>query len=64
MSGGRKPDAAGDVYFAFYTMAMRTGHGQSAARIAELCADAGFDGIKTYQSARPYVTQVVTARRK
>ena len=64
MSGGHAPNAAGDVYFSFYTMAMRTGTVRSAARIAELCTDAGFREIKTYRSARPYVTQVVTARRR
>ncbi|MEM6376108.1 MAG: methyltransferase, partial [Pseudomonadota bacterium] len=42
MSGGSRPARAGDVYFAFYTMAMGTGQVRSAAEIADLCADAGF----------------------
>ena len=42
MSGGMRPDPITDTYFAFYTLAMGTGRTRSAARIAELMAEAGF----------------------
>ncbi|MEM9307874.1 MAG: methyltransferase [Pseudomonadota bacterium] len=61
MGGGQNPDRAGDVYFAFYTMAMQTGRARSAAEIERMCADAGFTALKSLRPARSYVTQVVTA---
>ncbi|MBS0123594.1 methyltransferase [Thetidibacter halocola] len=63
MSGGSRPEPAGDVYFAFYCMAMRTGTVRSQARIAALLVEAGFEQIDCPRSARPFVTSVVTARR-
>ena len=45
MSGGDKPHRAGDVYFAFYTMAMRTGKARSANQIAQMCQKIGFRSI-------------------
>ncbi|MGY9045584.1 hypothetical protein P775_06190 [Puniceibacterium antarcticum] len=63
MSGGTTPSASGDVYFAFYTLAMRTGTVRSASRISELCREAGFGDTRVHRAARPYVTQVVTARK-
>jgi demethylspheroidene O-methyltransferase len=63
MSGGATPDRAGDVYFAFYTMAMQTGRARSADQIARLCTDAGFTNIRCPRPARSYVTRVVTAQK-
>lgn len=63
MGGGVRPDRAGDVYFALYTLAMQTGRARSAAEISDLLQEAGFDRVATYKAARPYVTQVVTAIR-
>jgi demethylspheroidene O-methyltransferase len=63
MSGGEKPDPAGDVYFALYTAAMGTGKARAAARIAEACATAGFSAIRTPRPFRPYITSLVEARR-
>lgn len=60
MSGGATPERAGDVYFAFYTMAMRTGKTRSSQEIGQLCADAGFERITAPLSRRPFVTSVVT----
>lgn len=59
MSGGTKPELAGDVYFSFYTMAMGTGCVRSARRIAEMCEAAGFGNVKFPRSRRPYVTTAV-----
>ncbi|MAM62930.1 MAG: SAM-dependent methyltransferase [Maritimibacter sp.] len=61
MSGGRRPDRATDVYFAFYTMAMGTGRVRSQARVAGMLREAGFDGIETPRTRRSFVTSVVTA---
>jgi demethylspheroidene O-methyltransferase len=63
MSGGARPDRSGDVYFAFYTMAMQTGRARSAEQIATLCKAAGFTRIKCPRPARSYVTRVVTAEK-
>jgi demethylspheroidene O-methyltransferase len=63
MAGGDRPERAGDLYFAFYTMAMGTGRARSQARIAELCAEAGFTDIRTPRPYRPFITSVVTAKR-
>ncbi|MDP5348829.1 MAG: methyltransferase domain-containing protein, partial [Paracoccaceae bacterium] len=60
MSGGAAPERAGDVYFAFYTMAMRTGKARSSEEIARLCAQAGFVQCKRPTPLRPFVTSVVT----
>lgn len=63
MSGGARPDHAGDVYFAFYTMAMQTGRARSAESIGALCEGVGFERIRVHPSRRPFVTSVVTARK-
>lgn len=63
MGGGAQPDRAGDVYFAFYTLAMQTGRTRSAAEISALCAQAGFTDIRSPRPARNYVTRVVTAQK-
>lgn len=60
MSGGARPERAGDAYFAFYCMAMQTGKARSQARIAELMTEAGFQAIERPRSGRPFVTSVVT----
>lgn len=60
MSGGDHPDPATDVYFAIYTLAMRTGRTRSASEIAGLLREAGFDSIRQRPGDRPFVTSVVT----
>ena len=61
MSGGAVPDPITDVYFAFYTLAMRTGRTRSAETIGKFCAGAGFESVKALRPTRSYVTSVVTA---
>lgn len=56
MSGGANPDPVGDVYFAFYTLAMRTGRARSAAEITALCKAAGFKPVKAPKPLRSFVT--------
>ncbi|WP_294624398.1 methyltransferase [uncultured Roseovarius sp.] len=60
MAGGGRPERAGDIYFAFYTMAMGTGRTRSPDRIATLCDEAGFDRGAAPSVRRPYVTRVLT----
>lgn len=63
MSGGARPERAGDAYFALYTMAMRTGKARSAAEISQLCRDAGFAQAKALPARRPFVTRCVVAQK-
>ncbi|MEM7753942.1 MAG: methyltransferase [Pseudomonadota bacterium] len=63
MSGGATPDPITDVYFAFYTLAMRTGRTRSVEAIRGLCEAAGFVGIQAPRPARSYVTSVLTAEK-
>lgn len=63
MSGGAHPDPITDVYFAFYTLAMRTGRTRAAQTIAKVCQSAGFAQIETPKPFRSYVTSVLTARK-
>ena len=63
MSGGAAPDPVGDVYFAFYTMAMGTGRARSAARIADMCRAAGFREVRIPRAPRPYVTSALVCVR-
>lgn len=63
MSGGTRPSRFTDGYFALYTMAMRTGRVRTPAEIAGLLAAAGFRDAAEVPTLRPFVTQVVTARR-
>lgn len=60
MSGGARPDPVGDVYFAFYTMAMGTGRARSAATIADMCRAARFDAVRIPRAPRPYVTSALS----
>lgn len=61
MSGGDRPEIAGDVYFSFYCLAMKTGTVRGPARIRDLCQAAGFAEIRDYPSRRPFVTTALTA---
>jgi len=63
MSGGGRPERAGDVYFAFYTMAMGTGRVRSGGRIGEMCRNAGFVSVKLRTARRPYITSVLSCSR-
>lgn len=63
MSGGAHPNRPGDVYFALYCMAMRTGRARSAQEIAGLMGEAGFISITIPKVSRSFVTSVVESRR-
>lgn len=61
MTGGLRPERAGNAYFALYCMAMRTGRARSAEEITALLAAAGFRQVSRPRSLRPFVTTVLTA---
>ena len=63
MTGGDRPERAGDAYFALYCLAMRTGCARSAGQITDLLHRAGFTAIHAHRAARPFVTSVITAVR-
>jgi demethylspheroidene O-methyltransferase len=63
MAGGRRPERAGDAYFALYTMAMETGKARSQAEIAAILSGAGLADIRTPRTRRPFVTSVVEGRK-
>lgn len=63
MTGGSRPERAGDAYFALYCMAMRTGRARSAAEVEALLIGAGFENVTAHRSRRPFVTSVVEAVR-
>jgi demethylspheroidene O-methyltransferase len=62
-AGGERPDRAVDVYFAFYTMAMRSGRTRSPAEIGQMLEKAGFRKISKVRSLRPFITSVIEAER-
>ncbi len=63
MAGGARPERAGDLYFAFYTMAMGTGRARSPERIAQMCREAGFDSPRIPRARRAYITTALTCVR-
>lgn len=63
MSGGERPERAGDAYFALYTLAMQTGKARSAAEISALCEAVGFEVVATPKPMRPFVTGCLHARK-
>ncbi|MEM7547272.1 MAG: methyltransferase [Pseudomonadota bacterium] len=63
MTGGAVPTRPGDVYFAFYCMAMRTGRARSADEIAALLTAAGFAKIRRPLALRPFITTALEAVR-
>lgn len=63
MSGGARPDRAGDAYFGLYCLAMGTGKARSAAEIGQLLEGAGFTEIRQRKTRRAFITSVVEARK-
>ena len=61
MTGGARPNRSGDVYFAVYCMAMRTGRARSQGEIAALLSAAGFAEVRAPRPRREFVTAIVTA---
>lgn len=64
MLGTPTPSRAGDVYFAIYTLAMETGKTRNSDQIIDIMHKIGFSDIKFCAGNRPFVTSVITARKK
>lgn len=63
MSGGPRPERAGDAYFGFYTMAMTSGAPRSAETLSALLRDAGFAEVRRLRGGRPFVASILLARK-
>lgn len=63
MLGGDVPERAGDVYFALYTLAMKTGKTRSVLEIKALCEAAGFEISASPTPFRPFITRCLEARK-
>ena len=63
MSGGTRPERAGDAYFSFYTMAMTTGQPRSVAQHRALLEGAGFAEVREHRTDRPFLTRTISAVR-
>ena len=61
MTGGVRPNQSGDIYFAFYTMAMRTGKARSANQIENLCREAGFSKVIRRKPLRNFITSTLVS---
>lgn len=64
MLGTPSPSRAGDVYFAIYTLAMKTGKTRNPNQIIEIMNKIGFSDIHFRAGNRPFVTSVITAHKK
>ncbi|MEM6381897.1 MAG: methyltransferase [Pseudomonadota bacterium] len=53
---------AGDAYFGFYLMAMRSGRPRTFGEIKRFLADAGFDNVREHQTSNPLLTRVISAK--
>jgi demethylspheroidene O-methyltransferase len=53
---------AGDAYFGFYLLAMRSGRPRTAQELRGFLAEAGFGSIAMAGTATPLLTRVMTAR--
>ena len=64
MTGADRPTRAGDAYFAIYTMAMETGRTRSPQDIVGALRAAGFQDVRHLRTHRPFVTSVVTGKKR
>lgn len=61
MADETRPNRALDGYFAFYTLAMRTGQVRTRQKVAAMLRDIGFEHIELHTPKRAFITSVVTA---
>lgn len=62
MSGGERPERVGDVYFAFYLLAMGRGRARSPAELTERLHAAGFTRVKRLRTRTPSLLRAIAAR--
>jgi demethylspheroidene O-methyltransferase len=62
MSGAPRPDRIGDVYFAFYLLAMGRGRARTPAELTTHLKAAGFRRIRTLRTRSPFLLRAILAR--
>ena len=62
MSGGARPERVGDVYFAFYLLAMGRGRARSPEELTALLHAAGFSRIRRLRTRTPALLRALLAR--
>ena len=62
MSGGARPERVGDVYFAFYLLAMGRGRARSPEELTGLLRAAGFSRVRRLRTRTPALLRALVAR--
>lgn len=62
MSGGDKPERVGDVYFAFYLLAMGRGRARSPKELTAMLRAAGFSRVRQLRTRTPFLLRALVAR--
>ncbi len=62
MSGSPKADRVGDVYFAFYLLAMGRGRARTPVEISELLKGAGFRRVRQLPTRTPFLLRAILAQ--
>ena len=62
MAGDRRPERVGDVYFAFYLLAMGRGRARSPAELTALLKAAGFSRVSQRRTRTPSLLRALVAR--
>ncbi len=62
MAGDGRPERVGDVYFAFYLLAMGRGRARSPRELTACLHDAGFTRVKRLRTRTPFLLSALTAR--
>jgi demethylspheroidene O-methyltransferase len=63
MSGASGTEKMGDVYFAFYLMAMGSGRVRTASELEALLRQAGFVAVRPVRTPVPLLTGIITGQR-
>ena len=63
MSGSAATERMGDVYFAFYLMAMGSGRVRTAPQLEDLLLRAGFVSVRSIKTPVPLLTGIITGQR-
>ncbi len=62
MSGGARPERVGDVYFAFYLLAMGRGRARSPEELTVMLKAAGFSRVRRLRTRTPALLRALVAR--
>ncbi len=61
MGGDKRPDRVGDVYFAFYLLAMGRGRARSPGELTALLHAAGFSRVRRLRTRTPFLLSALLA---